>query len=230
MAINLIYMHNLRVEQCLKILTSRHGSAFRITGPLWGVDSPQIAEGPVIQTFDVFFVVGLSKLVNKQSGYRWFVTPWCSCDVTVLCKSIFMYSQNNSAHYFLDIPTRSLCGPVSIEFQFQECLVGQLQNPSWCLDVNTMYLKIMATLIILKHKCRYDMNGWHISLLDLSFSLYCSGDTKLYTIRAHMMTSSNGNIFRVTGPLCGEFTGPGEFPAQRPVTRGLDVFFDLRPE
>ena len=23
-----------------------------------------------------------------------------------------------------------------------------------------------------------------------------------------MMTSSNGNIFRVTGPLCGEFTGP----------------------
>ena len=34
--------------------------------------------------------------------------------------------------------------------------------------------------------------------------------------------------FRVTGPLCGEFTGPSEFPAQRPVTRGFDVFFDLR--
>ena len=44
-----------------------------------------------------------------------------------------------------------------------------------------------------------------------------------------MMTSSNGNIFRVTGPLCGEFTGPGEFPAQRPVTRSFDVFFNLRP-
>ena len=43
-----------------------------------------------------------------------------------------------------------------------------------------------------------------------------------------MMTSSNGSIFRVTGPLCGEFTGPGEFPAQRPVTRRFDVFFDLR--
>ena len=39
------------------------------------------------------------------------------------------------------------------------------------------------------------------------------------------MTSSNGNIFRVTGHLCGEFTGPGE---QRPVTRNFDVFFDLR--
>ena len=43
-----------------------------------------------------------------------------------------------------------------------------------------------------------------------------------------MMTSSNGNIFRVTGHLCGEFTGPGEFPAQRPVTRSFDVLFDLR--
>ena len=38
-----------------------------------------------------------------------------------------------------------------------------------------------------------------------------------------MMTSSNGNIFRVTGHLCGEFT------AQRPETRAFDVFFDLHP-
>ena len=43
-----------------------------------------------------------------------------------------------------------------------------------------------------------------------------------------MVTSSNGNIFRVIGPLCGEFTGPGEFPTQRPVPRSFGVFFDLR--
>ena len=43
-----------------------------------------------------------------------------------------------------------------------------------------------------------------------------------------MMTSSNENIYRVTDPFCGEFTGPGEFPTQRPVTRSFDVFFDLR--
>ena len=29
-------------------------------------------------------------------------------------------------------------------------------------------------------------------------------------------------------PFVREFTGPGEFPAQRPVTRSFDVFFDLR--
>ena len=45
------------------------------------------------------------------------------------------------------------------------------------------------------------------------------------TTRSSMMTSSNGNICRVTGPLCGEFSGIGEFPAQRPATRGFDVFF-----
>ena len=53
---------------------------------------------------------------------------------------------------------------------------------------------------------------------------FCSWDKD----KNGLMTSSNGNIFRVSGPLCGEFTGPGEFPTQRPVTRSFDVFFDLR--
>ena len=66
--------------------------------------------------------------------------------------------------------------------------------------------------------------------MDKWYPLYCNGCNLL--IRAvkpcyYMMTSSNGNIFRVTGPLCGEFTGPGEFPTQRSVTRSFDVFFDL---
>ena len=39
----------------------------------------------------------------------------------------------------------------------------------------------------------------------------------------NMMTSSNGNIFRLTGQLCG----PDEFHAQMPVTWSFDVFFDL---
>ena len=43
-----------------------------------------------------------------------------------------------------------------------------------------------------------------------------------------MMTSSNENIFRVTGHLCEEFTGTGEFPAQRPVTRSFGEAGDLR--
>ena len=43
----------------------------------------------------------------------------------------------------------------------------------------------------------------------------------------NMMTAPNGNIFRVTDPFAGNSPVTGEFPAQRPVTRSFDVFFDL---
>ena len=46
-------------------------------------------------------------------------------------------------------------------------------------------------------------------------------------MKGHMMTSSNWNIFRVTGPFAGNSPVTGEFPAQRPLTRSFDVFFDL---
>ena len=61
---------------------------------------------------------------------------------------------------------------------------------------------------------------------------YMQGDFSqpINALDHHMMTSSNGNIFHFTGPLCGEFTGHGEFPSQRPVAGSFDVFFYLRLE
>ena len=69
---------------------------------------------------------------------------------------------------------------------------------------------------------------WVIRCRISNYTQSISCNVITYLQRIHMMTSSNGNIFRVTGPLCREFTGPGEFPTQRPVTRSFDVFFDLR--
>ena len=48
-------------------------------------------------------------------------------------------------------------------------------------------------------------------------SLRCVSDG--YPVFQHcpMMTSWNGNIFRVTGHLCGEFTGPRWIPHRSPV-------------
>ena len=43
-----------------------------------------------------------------------------------------------------------------------------------------------------------------------------------------MMTSSNGNIFRITGLCVGNSTVTGQFPSQRPVARSFDVIFHLR--
>ena len=52
---------------------------------------------------------------------------------------------------------------------------------------------------------------------------------RLLSWQFHMMTSSNGNIFRVTGHLCREFTGDRWISrTQRPLTRSFDVFFYLR--
>ena len=45
----------------------------------------------------------------------------------------------------------------------------------------------------------------------------------------NMMTSSNGNIFRVTGHLCGELTGHRWIPRTKASDAGLYVFFDLHP-
>ena len=71
--------------------------------------------------------------------------------------------------------------------------------------------------------------SWHYHLwVSVVLTLNRNNAGRVVSSLFIMMTSSNGNIFRVTGPLCGEFTGPGEFPAQRPVTRSFDVFFHLR--
>ena len=35
----------------------------------------------MIQSFDDFLVAGMDKLLNKQSSYRWYETPWRPCEV-----------------------------------------------------------------------------------------------------------------------------------------------------
>ena len=55
-----------------------------------------------------------------------------------------------------------------------------------------------------------------------SYSVYWTQSVNSANGSFLIMTSSNGNIFRVTGHLCREFT------AQRPVTWSFDVFCDLR--
>ena len=61
---------------------------------------------------------------------------------------------------------------------------------------------------------------WDPALLD--------GHSPVRLLPRSMMTSSNGNIFLVTGPLWGEFTGHRTHSSQRPVTQSFDIFFDLR--
>ena len=57
---------------------------------------------------------------------------------------------------------------------------------------------------IIMNPCANSISGWYI--YNVQFGVLCR------CISRSMMTSSNGNIFRVTGHLCGEITGPQWIP------------------
>ena len=78
----------------------------------------------------------------------------------------------------------------------------------------------------------------HIQKWPMSVENYCF-DCLLFILKLacrlhgtrwlNMMTSSNRNIFRVTGHLCGEFTAPRWIPRTKASdASSFEVFFDLR--
>ena len=73
------------------------------------------------------------------------------------------------------------------------------------------------------------LRGWDmVCLVGTNSYLCCTSVTAmLYAMLCNMMTSSNGNIFRVTGLCAGNSPVNGEFPTQRLVMWSFDVFFDL---
>ena len=76
-----------------------------------------------------------------------------------------------------------------------------------------------------KLACHDDFHNGNIFSCPLeSLDVLWTGQGFMFDIALNILTSSNGNIFGVTGPLWGEFTG---HHAQRPVTQSFDVFFDL---
>ena len=84
--------------------------------------------------------------------------------------------------------------------------------------------------------CYFLLQGDPLRLLSTCIStvLIPSTWTTWYVvIRWFLFLSKHDDVikwkhFHITGPLCGEFTGPCEFPTQKPVTWSFDVFFDLR--
>ena len=121
---------------------------------------------------------------------------------------------------------RILSGPLSIQGNtncFPDidtvCLIrnAQCYGVLDCLFGNSSFSSVLFSVFI------------YIHLKSINWSSYCFGriiDEALRVV-GNMMTSSNGNIFRITGPLCGEFTDHRWIPHTKPVTRSFDVFFDL---
>ena len=86
------------------------------------------------------------------------------------------------------------------------------------------------------HKLPYRLwwSAWYVAIWYVFTSLqrlwFCQdgGKSSSQLMRHVMMTSSNGNIFRIAGPLCGEFTGHRWIPRTKASKAELCVFFDLR--
>ena len=99
------------------------------------------------------------------------------------------------------------------------CLSGQ--GNMHTLALTTKKYNIFASLSLCEGECT---NNRFLTQIDSNAEwVSMSRRWQLF----HMVTSSNGNIFRVTDFCMGNSPVTGEFPTQRPVTRNFDIFFDL---
>ena len=75
-------------------------------------------------------------------------------------------------------------------------------------------------LRILVSSCRRIFK-FSIYRADSSFALLTQDTDRNTLNNSYMMTSSNGNIFCVTGPMCAEFTGNRWIPLTKASDAGL---------
>ena len=107
-------------------------------------------------------------------------------------------------------PKQSMAWPAPSHYLYQ---CWNIVN--WTLG-NKLHWNLNRNLYIFVIKMLLNMSsgkGWpfYLGLYVLSSAMWATEEDTAFslTLISFMMTSSNGNIFRVTGPLCGEFTGPG---------------------
>ena len=99
---------------------------------------------------------------------------------------------------------------------------GHLVSASMCYNAPVLliisHLRFLSTAPMACLDFNYGTQMWQ---WQSSWMISWGSMLKMVSKMDKMMTSSNRNIFRVTGHFCGEST--------RSVTQSVDVFFDLRP-
>ena len=143
----------------------------------------------------------------------WQVSPQLSCGNSgqiwiwfgesnkYFCKILLMEKSMNRA---LETPTQGFTSSYTYQ-----CNIGYRRIAFWCPHI---------------HRCRHFDSPW------------CREGSAGYSSRPptlgweQNMTSSNGNILRVTGPLCGEFTGHRWIPLTKASDAELWCFLWSAPE
>ena len=194
-----------------------------------------IHRSTVKRSFVVFFDLRLNERLSKQLRRRYLRRHRTHYDVIVLCNAN------------LDISSSKHSGWRQAVLDWTDGIYIYERTRYTLFHVNKSKSRYYFRKNTSKH------NEMHVCTIKCNFCIIRRLSEKLETPRAHrlqdgyrcacggwalsacseyffllMMKSSNGNIFRVTGHLCEEFTDPRWIPAQRPVTRSFDVFFELR--
>ena len=164
-----------------------------------------------------------------------FTAVLCSKDLPILTDVITMTSYR--ARWYLQSPGSRLFTQAVVRAQIKEA--SKLRITGFCEGKSPVVVEFPAKGPVTRIMFPFD---------DVIMAIYKMAVNKLirnsHGIWVHwkcsvllvieyvhiMMTSSNGNIFCVAGPLPGEFTGHRWILSQRPVARSFDVFFDLRVE
>ena len=107
---------------------------------------------------------------------------------------------------------------ITLCFSYLVCVISPAQSPvlqlwyQWCWVVSFRGNDVSVDVYNYNKTEQFSRDRVHNSLWALNGHLVC-----------RVMTTSNGNIFRVTGHLCGAFTGHRWIPVQRPVKWTFDV-------
>ena len=161
------------------------------------------AQRLMTRSFVVFFDLCLNKWLRKQSWGRWFET--LSRPLWRYCNELFepwgMTPRGSFSYLIRRLIVRFRKSERPRDICQKYLIALRLWGFSTAAEVSVNY-----------------RNNSSISQIPMCISV-SSSDEKIQ----NMMTSSNGTIFALLD-LCAV---SGEFPAQRPVTRSFDVFFDL---
>ena len=194
-------------------------SIFPVVQPLFEGNPPVTggfpSQRPVARSFDVFFDLRLNKRLSKPSNRQWFETQsrclWCHChDLGLPYNGAWLY----------------VISWTLVIWRRQE--PGHKQN---------LYLLRMTVCKILGGCCIIPMKN-HLkcnAMQNIAKHFFINGNTFENVVCENvghfvrMMTSSNGNIFRVTGHLCGKFTGPRWISRTKASDAELWCPFDMRP-
>ena len=149
------------------------------------------------------------KLLKNSTYFSISSNPreWMCVHVYIVAQ--IMRCELHHGHATYPITTWNLCVPLKLHSElrfidmysssnFHSVSTISIQYPSFYRQISTQQPALLST----QHPGKKDQSG-------VSFS---------------MMTSSNGNIFRVTGHLCGEFTGPRWIPRTQASDAELSCF------